>query len=75
MLYNGRFINFDTGALHDETHFYFDVAHLDKPINLYISSTEVEIEALWSLYVPQESKSMDTWPFPTFPIDVSSNKL
>jgi hypothetical protein len=67
MLYDGHFINFDTGALEDETHFYFDIVDKDKPINIYVSSTQVEVEVKWIMYVPEEDQTFTDWPYPNFP--------
>lgn len=75
ILTDGRFINFETGALQDVTHFYFDIANLDKPVNIFVSSTQVEVEVLWHLYSAEHDTPISSWPFPVFSQDKSQNIL
>lgn len=62
-MFDGVFINFDMGALGEQTHFYIEVAETDKPISLYAYSTMTPIDTLAVLYIPA-SNNTELWPFP-----------
>ena len=62
----GEYQNFETGALNEETRFYIPIEDKTKPINIYISSNQVEIEALAQLWNANGLVPAEFWPFPSF---------